>query len=188
MVAIPDYHYISPEEYLVLEAESATKHEYHNGAVFAMAGAADVHVTIAGNMFAMLLGHLRGSGCRVYISDMKANIVRRDRFFYPDVMVTCDRRDSDTSLYKTFPKLIIEVLSDSTEGYDRGDKFADYQTMESLEEYVLISAKRSRIECFRRGDGGLWILHTFVEGQFDLASVEFEGEIAELYENVKFPG
>ena len=186
MVALSDRNYISPEEYLALEAQSQVKHEYHEGEVFAMADAIDSHVTVAGNLFAMLLSHLRGSGCQVYISDMKAKIRRRGRFFYPDVMVTCDKRDSETSLYKTFPKLIIEVLSDSTEAYDRGDKFADYQTVESLEEYVLISPKRSRVECFRRGPNGVWILHTFVQGAFEFASVEFAGLIEDLYENVVF--
>ena len=186
MVALSDRYYLSPEEYLAVEAQSQIKHEYHDGEVFAMAGAIDAHVTVAGNLFAMLLSHLRGSSCRVYISDMKAKIQRQGRFFYPDVMVTCDKRDSETSLYKTFPKLIIEVLSDSTEAYDRGDKFADYQTVESLEEYVLISPKRSRIECFRRGPNGVWILHIFVEGKFELASVAFEGTIEDVYENVVF--
>ena len=186
MVALSDRYYISPEEYLAFEAQSQVKHEYHNGEVFAMAGAVDEHVTVALNCASLLLSHLRHSGCRVYMSDMKVKIQQRGRFFYPDVMVTCDKRDSETSLYKTFPKLIVEVLSDSTEAYDRGDKFADYQTVESLEEYVLISPKRSRVECFRRGPNGVWILHTFVEGKFELASVEFEGAIGDLYENVVF--
>ncbi len=186
MVALSDRYYLSTEEYLAFEAQSQVKHEYHDGEVFAMAGAADAHVTVALNCASLLLSHLRRSGCRVYMSDMKAKIQRRGRFFYPDVMVTCDKRDSETSLFKTFPKLIIEVLSDSTEAYDRGDKFADYQTVESLEEYVLISPKRSRIECFRRGPNGVWILHTFVEGKFELASVAFEGAIEDVYENVVF--
>ena len=186
MVALSDRHYLSPEEYLAFEAQSQVKHEYHDGEIFAMAGASDAHVTVALNCASLLLSHLRKSGCRVYMSDMKAKIQRRGRFFYPDVMVTCDKRDSETLLYKTFPKLIIEVLSDSTEAYDRGDKFADYQTVDSLEEYVLISPKRSRIECFRRGPNGVWILHTFVEGKFEFASVAFEGAIEDIYENVVF--
>ncbi len=186
MVALSDRHYLSPEEYLALEAQSQVKHEYHDGEVYAMAGAADIHVTVAGNLFTMVLLHLRGSKCRVYISDMKAKIQRWGKFFYPDIMVTCDKRDIETSLYKMFPKLIIEVLSDSTEAYDRGDKFADYQTVDTLEEYVLISPKRSRIECFRRGANGVWILHTFVEEEFELASIAFKGTIEELYENVVF--
>lgn len=187
MVALPARTYISPDEYLALETQSDTKHEYHDGEIFAMADATDGHVTVALNISTLLLAHLRGSGCRVYISDMKARIERCNRFFYPDVMVTCEARDAETSLYKSFPKLIIEVLSDSTEAYDRGDKFADYQALDSLEEYVLINPKRSRIECFRRGEAGVWILHTFVEGQFSLASVAFEGAIEDVYENVVFP-
>ena len=188
MVALSDQTYLlSPEEYLEAEAHSDIKHEYHAGKVFAMAGATDAHVTVAGNAFAMLLSYLRGSGCRVYMSDMKARIEARDRFFYPDVMVTCDSRDRETESYKRFPKLVIEVLSDSTEAYDRGDKFADYQLLDSLEEYVLINPRRSRVECFRRGEQGIWILHTYVEGEFEWASVGLRGAIAELYEYVTFP-
>lgn len=194
MDSLPDSLYISPEEYLALEAKSEIKHEYHDGVVVAVGkstdesvGTTDEHVTIALNCAAMLLAHLRGSGCRVYVSDMKVQIERCNRFFYPDVMVTCDRRDTETALYKRFPKLIVEVLSDSTEAYDRGDKFAEYQTLESLEEYVLINPRRSRVECFRRGKEGVWILHTFVTETFSLASVGFEGSIEDLYENVVFP-
>ncbi len=187
MVALSDRAYLTPDQYLTLETQRDVKHEYHDGEIFAMAGATDSHVTVALNISALLLSHLRGSGCRVYISDMKARIERRNRFFYPDVMVTCESRDAETPLYKSFPKLILEVLSDSTEAYDRGDKFADYQTLDSLEEYVLVNSKRSRIECFRRGEAGVWILHTFVEGQFSLASVGFEGAIEAVYENVVFP-
>jgi Uma2 family endonuclease len=116
---------LTPDEYLQLEAESTVKHEYVDGEVFAMAGASDVHVTIAGNLFALLRSHVRGTNCRVYIADMKARVEARNCFYYPDVMVTCDERDRATSTYKRFPKLIVEVLSDSTEAFDRGDKFTD---------------------------------------------------------------
>lgn len=91
-----------------------------------MAGASDAHVTISLNLAALLRSHVRGTGCRVYISDMKARIENKNRFYYPDVMVTCDKRDQETINYKSFPCLIVEVLSDSTEAFDRGDKFADY--------------------------------------------------------------
>lgn len=184
MVALQDYQYISADVYLKLEAESPVKHEYFNGEVFAMAGASDAHVTIAGNIFALLLGHLRGSGCRVYMSDMKARVEEHNRFFYPDVMVTCDRRDTETELYKSFPKIIIEVLSDSTEAFDRGGKFEEYQSLETLEEYVLINQKRSRIDCFRRNKDNYWELHSFNSGNFTIASVDFKGAIEDVYENV----
>ncbi|KAB8335516.1 Uma2 family endonuclease [Scytonema tolypothrichoides VB-61278] len=187
MVASPEI-YITPDEYLQMEEHSDIKHEYIDGYIYAMAGALDSHVTIAGNLFALLRNHVRGSGCRVYIADMKARIESINRYYYPDVMVTCDQRDQETPAYKKFPCLIVEVLSDSAEAFDRGDKFADYQTLESLQEYVLINTKRQRVECFRRNDEGLWVLQSYTaENQsFRLHSVKFEGAIAELYEDVVF--
>jgi Uma2 family endonuclease len=188
MVASPQNTYISPEEYLQLEEKSDLKHEYIDGEVYAMTGATDAHVTVAGNLFALLRSYLRGSECRVYISDMKAQIIKLNRYFYPDVMVTCDSRDRETITYKQYPKIIVEVLSDSTEAFDRGDKFADYQTIESLEEYVLINSKRQRVECFRRNNEGLWVLQSYtVEHQnFQLKNIDFTGKMSLLYEDVVF--
>ena len=185
MIALPQS-FLSPEAYLQLEQQSQTKQEYINGAVYAMAGASDAHVTIAGNLFARLLNHLRGGGCRVYIADMKVRILDRNCFYYPDVMVTCNPQDQTTSTYKQFPKLIVEVLSDSTEAFDRGDKFADYQTLESLEEYVLINTRHQRIECFRRDSGGRWLLQTYTETTpwFELQSVDFADSLTTIYEDV----
>lgn len=177
---------LSAEAYLQLEAQSQTKHEYINGEAYAMAGASDTHVTIAGNLFVLLRSHLRGSGCRVYIADMKVRIAARNCFYYPDVMVTCDPEDQQTPNYKRFPKLIVEVLSDSTEAFDRGDKFADYQTLASLEEYVLLNTRHQRVECFRRNPQGLWVLQSYLPetDSFELQSVEFSGTLTALYEDV----
>jgi Uma2 family endonuclease len=180
--------YISAEEYLKAEKDSLIKHEYIDGYVYAMAGAVDAHVTIALNIAILLRNHVRGSGCRVYISDMKARIDSLNRYYYPDVMVTCDRRDRETTGHKRFPCLIIEVLSDSTESFDRGDKFTDYQQLDSLQEYVLINAKKQRIESFRRQENGLWLLQNYMPPQisFNLHSIDFEGKIDDLYEDVNF--
>jgi Uma2 family endonuclease len=188
MIAFPQSTDLSPEEYLHLEEHSDIKHEYIDWQVYAMAGANDAHVTIALNLAALLRNHVRNSGCRVYIADMKVRIQSLNRFYYPDVMVTCDDRDRETLVYKQFPNLIIEVLSDSTEAFDRGDKFADYQQIESLQEYVLINTKRQRVECFRRGDDGLWILQSYTSQQdsYQLQSIDFEGTMAALYEDVSF--
>jgi len=161
MIATPKFDYITPDQYLEMEEKSEIKHEYIDGYVYAMAGANDPHVTIASNTFMMIRNHLRGSGCRVYISDMKARIDSLNRFYYPDVMVTCDPRDTQSQNQKRYPKLIIEVLSKSTEAFDRGDKFADYQQLESLEEYVLVNTKRQRLDCFRRNKEGLWVLKSY---------------------------
>lgn len=188
MIASPEPTYFTPEEYLQLEESSSVKHEYIDGYIYAMAGASDPHVTVALNLATLLRSHVRGSGCRVYIADMKARIESINRYYYPDVMVTCDQRDQETSTYKRFPRLIVEVLSSSTEAFDRGDKFADYQAIDTLEEYVLINTKRQRVECFKRGDNGLWILQSYTDKDklFRLNSIGFEGAIAEIYEDVVF--
>jgi Uma2 family endonuclease len=188
MIASPQQPYLTSEEYLQMEEHSPIKHEYIDGQIYAMVGANDAHVTIAGNLFALLRNHIRGTGCRIYISDMKARIESLNRYFYPDILVTCDPRDQETPLEKRFPRLIVEVLSDSTEAFDRGDKFADYQTLESLQEYVLINTKRQRVECFRRNEAELWVLQSYTDKQetFQLQSISFEGAIADLYEDVTF--
>jgi len=188
MIVSPQQSYLTPDEYLQLEDTSNIKHEYIDGQVYAMVGASDPHVTIAGNLFTLLRNHVRGSGCRVYIADMKARIESLNRFYYPDVMVTCDPRDRETSTYKQFPSLIVEVLSDSTEAFDRGDKFVDYQELESLREYVLVNTKRQRVECFRRNEQGLWVLQSYTPQQttFRLDSIGFESTLEALYEDVTF--
>ncbi len=187
MIANPSHYYISAEEYLAGEDNSPIKHEYIRGEIYAMAGANDAHVTISLNMASALRNHLRGSGCRVFIADMKAKIEKGNIFYYPDVMVTCDERDRATPTFKQYPCLIVEVLSKSTEAFDRGDKFADYQQLETLQEYVLINQKRQRVECFRRNAEGLWVLYTYTPGsEVHLASVNFHISIDALYEDVTF--
>jgi Uma2 family endonuclease len=189
MVISQSQHYISTEEYLTGEEKSPIKHEYIHGQVYAIAGASDAHVTISLNMALALRNHLRGSGCRVYMSDMKARIETANIFYYPDVMVTCDERDRAFSTFKKYPCLVVEVLSEKTEAFDRGDKFANYQELESLQEYVLINQKRQHVECFRRNHDGLWVLHTYTPGsEIHLAIVEFRSSIDALYEDVIFAG
>ncbi|MEL4896471.1 Uma2 family endonuclease [Crocosphaera sp. Alani8] len=188
MVAISKSSPLTPEEYLEWEKEQEIKHEYIAGEIYAMAGASDTHVTIALNIASLLRNHVRGSNCRVYISDMKVRLEDLNRFYYPDVLVTCDQRDQETNNYKCYPKLIIEVLSDSTEAFDRGDKFIDYQNLESLEEYVLINSKLKRVECFRINKQGLWVLEVYHEKNqnFLLKSLNFEISLIDIYEDVVF--
>ncbi|MEH1895365.1 MAG: Uma2 family endonuclease [Nostoc sp.] len=185
MVISQSEYYISPEEYLEGEKFSEIKHEYIDGQVYAMAGASDAHVTVSMNISMLLRNHLRGSDCRVYMADMKAQIDVINRYFYPDVMVTCDTRDKEFEYFKCYPSLIIEVLSESTEGYDRGKKFASYRHLELLQEYVLISPDRMSVECFRRNEQGQWVLYPYEkEQEVHLASVDFRCAIAEIYEDV----
>lgn len=177
--------YLSPEEYLAAEKDSPIKHEYIQGQVYAMAGASDAHVTIAGNLFALLRTHLRGTGCRVYMADMKAQIEQANVFYYPDVIVTCDEQDRTSAYFKRYPCLIVEVLSTTTEAFDRGNKFANYRRLENLQEYVLSNPEQMNVECFRRNSEGLWVLYPYSQDEeVYLASVDFRCPITELYEDV----
>ncbi|WP_293127161.1 Uma2 family endonuclease [Microcoleus sp. bin38.metabat.b11b12b14.051] len=187
MIANKSQNYISPEEYLKLEELSPIKHEYIRGEVYAMAGATESHVTICVNLVKTLTDHVRGNGCNLYTGDMKARIDTASIYYYPDVMVSCDERDKAFKSLKKYPCLIIEVLSDGTEGFDRGDKFADYQELETLQEYVLISQKRQRVECFRRNAEGLWVLTSYTQGsEVYLASIDFRTSIDTIYQAVVF--
>jgi Uma2 family endonuclease len=186
MIANSSANYLSPEDYLKGEENSPIKHEYIDGKIYAMAGASDAHVTIAGNLFALLRSHVRGTGCRVYMADMKARIESKNTYYYPDVMATCDERDRELDSFKRYPRLIVEVLSAKTEAFDRGDKFADYREIETLTEYVLIEQKRQRVDCFRRNSEGLWVLYSYDENspELHLASVDFTISMESLYEDV----
>jgi Uma2 family endonuclease len=187
MTASLDYIYITPEDYLAGERIAPIKHEYIRGEVYAMAGATKVHGIVAGNLFSMLRNHLRGKGCTAYMADMKVRLEGANAYFYPDVTVTCDSRDR-ASLAEDFihyPCLIVEVLSPTTAAFDRGQKFADYRTLETLEEYVLIDPEQIGVDCFRRNTEGLWVLYPYGQGdEIELASVDFRCAIADLYEDV----
>ncbi|WP_377474235.1 MAG: Uma2 family endonuclease [Microcoleus anatoxicus] len=187
MIAIPSG--FSTEEYLSLEHENTVRHEYQRGLVYAMAGGSDDHDELSLNLIELLRHKVRDLGCSVRSGNVKVNY--RDAFFYyPDAFVTCDPRDKSDRYVKRYPKLIAEVLSPSTEKFDRGDKFEDYQQLESLEEYVLISQDEMRVECRRRvkdGAGERW--ETVVYGAGDLVmlqSIDLEVAIAELYRGVNF--
>lgn len=186
MVALSDHYRLTIEEYLTLEENSPIKHEYIDGQVFAMAGTTDSHNLIAGNLYALIRRHLRGSDCRVYFADLKVRLNQHNRFYYPDLLVTCDVRDGETATYKRFPKLIIEVLSDGTEAFDRGDKFNDYQTLDSLAEYVLVNSKSQRLEIFRRQGNSGWQYQSYTaqNPQVQLASIDLFLAIADVYEDV----
>jgi Uma2 family endonuclease len=186
MIANPALNYLDPDDYLTAEQDSSVKHEYIDGQVYAMAGVSDAHVTIALNVATLLKNHVRESKCQVFISDMKARIKELNIYYYPDVLVTCDERDRTESTFKRYPKVIIEVLSSSTEAFDRGDKFLDYQHIETLEEYMLVSTSRQRVDCFRRNAEGLWVMQSYSPGQIlSLNSLQFETALEALYEDVE---
>lgn len=177
--------FLSESEYLRREAESPIKHEYLAGQAYAMAGGSRAHNTICFNLPSLLKPKIRERGCQGYGSDMKVKIGARRCFYYPDMQVTCDDRDRTNESYTEYPKLIIEVLSDSTAGFDRGDKFFDYQEISSLEEYVLISQDKVRVEVYRRNGAGRWELYVFRDGErVELTSVGCAIAVTAIYEDV----
>ncbi|HEY9791161.1 MAG TPA: Uma2 family endonuclease [Candidatus Obscuribacterales bacterium] len=149
---------MTPDEYLASESHGNGRHEYVGGYIFAMTGASDAHNVIAGNLFALLHAHLRGTtGCRAYINEMKAKIEATESFYYPDVMVTCEPFEAK-SLFKKSPCLIIEVSSPSTKHIDRREKLVAYHQLESLREYLIVNRDKTKVEYFRKTDDSKWIV------------------------------
>lgn len=175
-------------EYLVWEAVQSERHEFVNGEVFAMSGAEDRHVTVTGNLYMALRQHLRGTPCRTLMVDMKLHVAATNSFFYPDVMVTCSAIDLASPLTKSEPTLLVEVLSPSTAAYDRGDKFAQYRRIPTLQEYLLIDVDTRCADLYRKGMDGMWVLHPFEAGQpVHLASVKLDITADALFAEVE-PG
>ena len=174
--------------FLDWEATQTEKHEYWHGEVFAMVGARQVHVIVSLNVATLLKNHLRGTGCRVFIADMQLEVEAADAVFYPDVFVSCEAADLAADRVLHHPKVVIEVLSDSTAAYDRGAKFAAYRKLDSLQEYVLIDPDQSTVEIFRRIEGGDWLLAARdSERALVLKSLDFEAALAEVFEDVAPP-
>lgn len=176
------------QEYLEGEETAEVKHEYLDGEIWAMVGATDAHVTIAGNLFFLLKQKLKGTPCRAFISDMKVNVEKADAFFYPDVLVTCDRKDRENSLYKQYPLFIAEVLSPSTEAFDRGRKFSIYRQLDSLQTYWLADSQKMTIDCFNRTTKDEWLLHSYDKAQetIQIAALEIDFPLSELYEDTTY--
>ncbi len=185
-MALPAEHIVmSRTDFLAWESEQAEKHEYLRGEVFAMVGARQAHVIVAGNCFALLKSHLRGGPCRAFISDMQLEIEAADAVVYPDVFVSCHPDDLAAERVLHHPRVIVEVLSDSTAGFDRGQKFALYRMIEAVQEYVLIDPDRRTVEIFRRTDGGDWLLATRDGARgLVLKSLEFEAPLAAVFEDL----
>ena len=176
---------ISIDDYLESELVSEIKHEYINGKMFAMPDVNRKHNLITGNLLALLYNHLRGTPCRVFHSDMKVGVLTAtdDIFYYPDVQVSCEKNGNDH--YNAEPKLIIEVLSDSTERKDRVEKFHTYRKLASLEEYVLVAQDCFRVEIYRRRNG--WDVELLGEGQsFQFESVGLDLTMADVYRDIEF--
>ena len=189
MTARPDVH-LTPEEYLRIERDAEWKSEYIDGEMFAMSGASPRHVLITGNLVRELGNQLHDGPWGVYPADLRVSTDRRRHYTYPDVVVACDplqfvddRKDTITN-----PTLIAEVLSESTEKYDRGAKFERYRTVPSLAEYLLVSQERVHIELYTRQANGVWALREWNDraAEIDLPSLQCRLKISEIYAKVAF--
>ena len=179
----------TPEEYFAWEEQQLERHEYIGGEVYAMTGGSVNHSQIAVNLISFLNNHLRGSGCRTLNSDCRVNIVESDDYTYPDVSVTCDDRDRTTTQYITYPCLVIEVLSKSTEAYDRGGKFRMYRQNPILQDYVLVSSEKIEIDLYRKIENGSWEIINYQAGDtIQLKSVNLTFPIEQIYEDINFIG
>ena len=183
---------LSPEEYLRAERRAETRSEYHDGAVFALAGASFSHNLIVANLIAHLGAQLKGEPCAVLPSDLRLWIEPARRYVYPDVSVICGEPRFTDPHQDTIvnPTLLIEVLSKTTESYDRGEKFELYRTLPSVAEYLILAQDRPYCEDFRRQPAGSWVLTAEhrIEAVVDLASIDCAIALEEVYHKVSFAG
>lgn len=186
MIASSDRYEMIPSAYLDWEGTQEMKYEYLEGEAYAMSGGTIPHNAIAINLIAALRNQVRGSSCRLLGSDAKVRIAEQGPFFYPDVVVTCDERDRSAIKFIQFPCLVVEVLSQTTEAYDRGVKFSQYRRLSSLREYVLIGSEQMNVDLFRLNERGKWELTPYTAGEIiQLSSVNFEFPMELLYEDVE---
>lgn len=182
--------YLSPQEYLALERSAEYKSEYLNGEMIAMSGASREHVLIVLNLASGLKRQLQQRPCEIYVNDLRVQVSATGLYTYPDVAVVCEEPRFEDEHRDTLlnPILIVEVLSPSTESYDRGRKFEQYRTLESLQEYLLVSQDRPRVEQFIRQDGNVWLFKDIAGlGQVvSLASVACGIGLAEIYDKIAF--
>jgi Uma2 family endonuclease len=184
--------YLSPEDYLALERRAEFKSEYFDGEIFAMSGASEAHNLIVANTVVDLGVQLKKRPCKLYPNDMRVKVSPTGLFTYPDVVVVCGQPRFDDSHQDTLlnPTLIVEVLSDSTEAYDRGRKFEHYRKLESLMEYVLIAQHRPHVESYRRQPDQRWVLTESdgLDSKLRLDAIDCELALAEIYDKVELQG
>jgi Uma2 family endonuclease len=182
---------LTAQQYLEIERRAEYKSEFLNGEMFAMSGASRAHNLIATNVTRELSGQLRGRPCETYASDMRVKVSETGLYTYPDVLVVCGEAEFEDAQVDTLlnPTVIVEVLSPSTEAYDRGEKFAQFRELASLREYVLITQDRPRIERFRRSEGQDWLFSAVdgLEESAHLTSIGCDLALADVYERVQFP-
>lgn len=181
----------TPEQYLARERQATTKSQYYQGQIFAMAGASREHNLIVANLVASIHAGLRGKPCEVYPSDMRVKVQASGLYTYPDVTIVCGEPQFEDAHVDTLvnPLVLFEVISESTEGYDRGAKAMQYRQLPSLQQLVLIASDRVHVESYRRGADGGWTLWESSDqtGSLPVPAADVMLSIAEIYQRVEFP-
>lgn len=183
MIAVKEnFPRFTPKEYFAWEEKQLEKYEYIDGEVYAMSGGSKNHSLISVRFITLFSNHLEGGACETGNSDLKVNIVATENYTYPDVSVTCDDRDKTTTQYITYPCLIVEVLSDSTESYDRGGKFRLYRNNPILQDYLLVSSARIEMDLYHKNDAGDWVIINYQAGDtVELQSINLSFPIEQVY-------
>jgi Uma2 family endonuclease len=188
MIAEPQYpQKMTAEAYLEWEAAQEFRHEYIEGEIVAMTGGSIPHNDITLNFYTLLRPYLRQRGCRVNVSDVKVQVNQNSRYFYPDLVITCDPEDLKARQFIQNPKVIVEVISPSTATYDRTKKLKYYRQIPSLQEYILIDSESISVEIYHRGEGKMWHYYEYEKGEIILLqSLEFDCQIEQLYEGISW--
>lgn len=188
MIALQEYSSrFTPEEYFAWEEQQELKHEYIDGEVYAMSGGTLNHSRITTNFSRLLGNHLDDGRCTVFNSDARVKIHESSKYVYPDTSVTCDERDRNNTQFINHPCLIIEVLSPSTELYDRVKKFKLYRRSPSLRDYVLVNANEIEIDLHHKNDMGRWEELNYVAGDIvEIESINLTFQIEQIYKNITF--
>lgn len=180
--------FLSPQEYLAMERQAETKSEYYAGEVFALAGASRKHNTIVPNLAYLFVGQLKGRSCEIYNSDMRVKISATGLYTYPDLAIVCGKPRFDDDQEDTLlnPTVIVEVLSRSTEAYDRGEKFALYRALESMTDYLLIAQDIARLEHYARQPDGSWrfLESAGLDAIAVIESIQCQLSLADVYDKV----
>ena len=187
----PAEYFVTPADYLTLERRAETKSEYLNGTIYAMSGASRNHNRITVNLARRLGNQLSGTPCEPFVNDMRVKVSPTGLYTYPDAVVACGEPRFEGQHLDTLlnPAVVIEVLSNSTEAYDRGEKFAHYRALESLTDYLLIAQGKPRVEHYQRQADGQWLYSVAdgLEAQIEIAAIGSALRLAEIYERVEFP-
>ncbi|MCP4695963.1 MAG: Uma2 family endonuclease [Gammaproteobacteria bacterium] len=176
---------MNPKDYLESEKHTERKKEYLAGMLQEVPEPGEAHFAIRMNLAFLLNEHLSKSPCHLYMENMKVRVETADAFFYPDILIVCEKKDLSEDYYKSHPVVIVEVLSESNGGFTRGRKFAIYRKLASLREYILIEPTIQSVDCFRLENNSRWVLYPYAEGdEVKLTSLDFTCDVADIYQDV----